>query len=821
MRPQRPLATVARVQRALTLPSAVADCRRWALSTGRDTNVQRDAHNRESRVRVLAAHAVRSVDIGRRRIVLLAFLAGSLVAAAPARAGVIQVTTRADETSAGDGSCSLREAISAVDSPQAGGDCSVAGGGSDTISLGPGTYVLSLPGPREDSNATGDLDVTGTVRNLTIEGAGAGVTTIDATQLGDRVMDIDSGATTTIRDLTISGGRAPAGTPGGAGMPGAKGDSGGAIRNLGSLSLTGVVVANNQAGDGGGHPDPLNGPAGPGGPGGDGGGLYNAGTLTLTDSELIYNGAGAGAPGAGLGYDGGAGGAGGGIYNAGTLTITRSTVGADSAGTGGPGAAGTTAGNGNAGGWGGGVFGAAFSSLTATNSTLSSNLAGDGGVGGNTSGPGNGGNGASGGDGGGLALAIGAFASLEEVTLTDNARGVGGAGGLVFGGTGSRGADGQAGSGGGVFDQSGLCTNCTRLQGSIVARNAGANCSGAITDGGHNLVFGDATCPGVDADPQLEPLAPNGGPTQTLALGVGSAAIDLVPPGAGCPPTDQRGVARPQGVGCDAGAYELAPPAISGAHAGASGLAGAAISASVNANLQDTSVLVRYGRTTDYGSTTASQDVGAGNTPALVTIPLAGLAPGSTYHTELVATNPDGTTRSGDLTFTTSSAGAGGGTLGAGSSGGSHSGANGGQLLPPTLSHVHQSASRWVEGTASTRIGARRKLPVASTISFKLNETATVSFAFTQTVRGRKTNRRCVPQTNHNPHKPACPRAVIRGAFSFGAHGGLNRVRFDGRLPRGRRLMPGRYTLVITATDANRQRSTPRRLTFTIVRSTE
>ncbi|HLI50147.1 MAG TPA: choice-of-anchor Q domain-containing protein, partial [Thermomicrobiaceae bacterium] len=60
-------------------------------------------------------------------------------------------------------------------------------------------------------------------------------------------------------------------------------------------------------------------------------------------------------------------------------------------------------------------------------------------------------------------------------------------------------------------------------------------------------------------------LGSYGGPTQTIALGPGSAAIDFVPSSfcatlkdAGGNPltTDQRGVTRPQGNGCDAGAYE-------------------------------------------------------------------------------------------------------------------------------------------------------------------------------------------------------------------------------------------------------------------------
>jgi hypothetical protein len=61
------------------------------------------------------------------------------------------------------------------------------------------------------------------------------------------------------------------------------------------------------------------------------------------------------------------------------------------------------------------------------------------------------------------------------------------------------------------------------------------------------------------ADPLLGALADNGGPTQTMALGAGSPAIDANTES--CPPPliDQRGVARPQGVACDIGAFELQP----------------------------------------------------------------------------------------------------------------------------------------------------------------------------------------------------------------------------------------------------------------------
>jgi hypothetical protein len=61
-----------------------------------------------------------------------------------------------------------------------------------------------------------------------------------------------------------------------------------------------------------------------------------------------------------------------------------------------------------------------------------------------------------------------------------------------------------------------------------------------------------------NTDPMLAALADNGGPTQTQALEPGSPAIDHGGTSAnGCPPTDQRGVTRPQGPACDIGAFEF------------------------------------------------------------------------------------------------------------------------------------------------------------------------------------------------------------------------------------------------------------------------
>lgn len=114
------------------------------------------------------------------------------------------------------------------------------------------------------------------------------------------------------------------------------------------------------------------------------------------------------------------------------------------------------------------------------------------------------------------------------------------------------------------------------VKNTIVAGNRGpagtSDCAvAAMVTSDHNL-SSDASCMFTDAgskqnaNPLLGGLANNGGETDTLALQPGSPAIDAGT-NAGCPPADQRGVARPQGTACDVGAFELvpAPPAAASA----------------------------------------------------------------------------------------------------------------------------------------------------------------------------------------------------------------------------------------------------------------
>jgi predicted outer membrane repeat protein len=104
------------------------------------------------------------------------------------------------------------------------------------------------------------------------------------------------------------------------------------------------------------------------------------------------------------------------------------------------------------------------------------------------------------------------------------------------------------------------------LKNTIVAANndpiSGVlNCDGpAMRTLGHNLI-GDGTCITPisgdlpNTDPQLGPLAANGGLTRNYAPLAGSPAIDAGD-NSGCPAVDQRGYPRPINITCDIGAVE-------------------------------------------------------------------------------------------------------------------------------------------------------------------------------------------------------------------------------------------------------------------------
>jgi len=212
---------------------------------------------------------------------------------------------------------------------------------------------------------------------------------------------------------------------------------------------------------------------------------------------------------------------GGGIWSYGKLTVSASTF------------SGNRAIATNLGAFGGGAGIWNQGNMTLVNSTLSGNTAGGG---------------AGFGGGGGL------FTSSSGPSVS-----------IVTNTTFSENEAVNAGStGGNIYNQA---PGSTTLKNTIVDRGTAAsasNCFGSMTTAGHNLESAD-TCSFNGAgdkkntDPKLGPLAANGGPTSTSAIGADSPAFNAA---FECPPpaTDQRGITRPQGTACDIGAFELELP---------------------------------------------------------------------------------------------------------------------------------------------------------------------------------------------------------------------------------------------------------------------
>ena len=144
----------------------------------------------------------------------------------------------------------------------------------------------------------------------------------------------------------------------------------------------------------------------------------------------------------------------------------------------------------------------------------------------------------------------------------------------------------SAPAGGGLAASSGT----VRLRATILASNPGGNCAGpppVRTSQGFNL-SSDGSCNFTgtgdrnNTDPQVEPLANQGGFAPTHALRSNSPAIDAVLTGCPPPATDQRNLSRPRDGNsdgaalCDIGAFEFAP---TGAQAAADAAVAAATAA--------------------------------------------------------------------------------------------------------------------------------------------------------------------------------------------------------------------------------------------------
>jgi hypothetical protein len=540
----------------------------------------------------------------RYKPLLAAVLAGVFVTSA--HAATIEVNTNTDVI-ANDGACSLREAVIAANTNTASGatpgEC-VAGEAAptvDVISIPADTYTLSIA-PANNTLAgadpvytfgeytltweassssfaatvtpdatNGDLDI---MESVNLVGAGMATTIIDAgwipngavndpavdpdagstAGLSDRVFHIVTNAVATVAvqmsDLTVKGGRQPQVTGlfnsvpvefylrfkgGGIGIgvaagtfdPTLSGEGGGKpVIDPGSgesgasytLGLSNVTITQNYSGDGGGFYNAaattaslvtVSGNRGYA----NGGGLYNDAGLTLTSSTVTGNGA-----------EGG-----GGMFDTGSgaRTIIGSTFSA----------------NGAVGG--GGYAGRSGVTLNMTNSTVSGNTARD--------------------MGGGL-LTNGEM-HLVHVTVANNVTTT---------------DAGNAGSGIMTFPSGSLAVTLrdvllnNNLKGTTVLSSADCGGTGGslgIDSLGYNLSQ-DTSCGLASAgdlqsvDASLVALADNGGPTQTHALPVSSAAVNNGGP-LGITTTDQRGVTRDSTP--DIGAVEYTTAAVPSGGGGGGG----------------------------------------------------------------------------------------------------------------------------------------------------------------------------------------------------------------------------------------------------------
>jgi CSLREA domain-containing protein len=339
-----------------------------------------------------------------RALLALSLVLPLVVVATPgvAEAASITVTTTAD-TVADDGQTSLREAISAANDDS----------GSTTITLAASTYEISLGcGGDEDANAGGDLDIT-TIGTVVLQGPSAAsraTITLGGSCSSERLIDVTLGSTVTLRNLVLTGGRAPTRS------------NGGAVRApQATLAAEDVTFSNNAAGD-------ASIALGASNVGGGGGAIWAEVSLSLTRCTFTANSAGDGYL-AGVNTEASSGGLGGAVALQGfgaTLSVVDSTFTSNTSGTGGDSSVVWSGNGGN-----GGAIAYVGTSLTITGSTFTGNVAGSGGRSeGDRTGVG--------GQGGAVAIISrpGATVDIMSSTFTGNVSGAGGSSSVQAGGGG-------------------------------------------------------------------------------------------------------------------------------------------------------------------------------------------------------------------------------------------------------------------------------------------------------------------------------------------------------------------------------------------------
>jgi len=134
---------------------------------------------------------------------------------------------------------------------------------------------------------------------------------------------------------------------------------------------------------------------------------------------------------------------------------------------------------------------------------------------------------------------------------------------------------------------------------------------------------------------------------------------------------------------------------------------------------------------------------------------------------------------------------------------------------PPRISNIKVSAKRWLLGG---KLASFSRLPVGTTISFRLSEAARSTVIFQRAQPGRRVGGKCVKPTAANRDRKACVRYVAAGKLpSFAGKAGGNKVKFQGRLSRSKSLVAGTYRVVVRARDADGEKAKRNGPSFTIV----
>lgn len=198
-------------------------------------------------MRAQARRNVGSIAVAAAALALVPATAHAAQLVVDSQADAVDASVGDGRCSAEDGLCTLRAAIQEAN----------AADGASTVTVPAGRYVLTIaPVPQAGSAAdkeasNGDLDVNAEVA---LRGAGVGRTVIDGNGV-DRVLEIGTGATVEISDVTITGGDSTANDS-------QEINLGGGIQNRAALTLDRVELVGNKADGGGGmfsipRTDPL------------------------------------------------------------------------------------------------------------------------------------------------------------------------------------------------------------------------------------------------------------------------------------------------------------------------------------------------------------------------------------------------------------------------------------------------------------------------------------------------------------------------------------------------------------------------------------